>query len=153
MDSVSDKEIESIWQRMKRYIDTNRIKGESQEEILQNIEDFLKASSTRESRGSMDRLLNKGFMERLPEVKSIQTELKEYIKFDDKGFGDGERKIDLPKVKKTKNVNKIAITTGKGTRVYSRANIRVSYAEFKGKPSYYIYNTRTKKRITWGVVN
>lgn len=154
MDTISDKEIESIWQRVKKYVDTNRIKGENQKEILQNIEDFMNASSTRENRGSMRNLIRKGFVQRLPEVPTIQTELITYTRVEEKkpivaGIKDKER--ELPKVRGTKNPEKIAVQTGKGTRTYSRKNIRITYSTFKGKPSYYVFNTRTKSRITWGV--
>ena len=152
MDTISDKEIESIWQRVKKYIDINRIKGENQKEILQNIEDFMNASSTRENRGSMRNLIRKGFVQRLPEVPTIQTELISYIKVEaQKPIVAGIKERELPKVRGTKNPEKIAVKTGKGTRTYSRSNIRISYSTFKGKPSYYVYNTRTKERVTWGV--
>lgn len=158
MDTIESAEIESIWERVKKHISTNRIKGDTQEEVLKNIEDMMNATSTSTSRGSMSDLLSKGFIGRLKQgdtlTSSHQTELKSYVSAP-AIIGGGRTPIDitdLPKIKETRNTEKIAIRTGKGTRTYSRKNIRVSYSEFKGKPSFYVYNTRTKKRVTWGVV-
>jgi hypothetical protein len=159
MDSIEPAEIESIWERVKKHISTNRIKGETQEEVLKNIEDLMNATSTRQTRGSMSDLLRKGFIGRLKQGETLtsshQTELRSYatapepITIKDKITTIEE----LPKIKGTRSPKKVAIRTGRGTRTFSRENIRVSYSEFKGKPSYYVYNTRQKKRVTWGVVN
>jgi hypothetical protein len=158
MDSIEPAEIESIWERVKKHISTNRIKGDTQEEVLKNIEDLMNATSTRTTRGSMKDLLSKGFIGRLKQGETLtsshQTELRSYVSTP-AIIGGGATPIDitdLPKIKGTRSPKKIAITTGSGTRTYSRANIRVTYSEFKGNPSYYVYNTRIKKRVTWGVV-
>ena len=116
----------------------------------------MNASSTRENRGSMRNLIRKGFVQRLPEVPTIQTELITYTKVEAQkpivaGIKDKER--ELPKVRGTKNPEKIAVKTSKGTRTYSRSNIRISYSTFKGKPSYYVIIHGQKSVIFWWLLN
>jgi hypothetical protein len=158
MDTLEANEIESIWERVKKHISTDRIKGKTQEEVLKNIEDLMNATSTRTTRGSMKDLLRKGFIGRLKQGETLsgsqQTELRSYVTMPERIiFKEKIKEIeDLPKIKGTRSPKKVAIRTGRGTRTFSRENIRVCYSEFKGKPSYYVYNTRMKKRVTWGVV-
>lgn len=164
MDTVDDKEIESIWRRVKRYIPTGRIKGKTQREVLQNIEQYMRdAGEISGESGSMDRLIKKGFAteEGFGRTEEFQRHLDEWITAE--GFEEGEgiegadipeapALTDLPKLKMFSN-GRVSVATRKGKRVYQQKNLRVSFSEFKGRTSYYVYNLRTRKRLTWGVVN
>lgn len=153
MDKLDDKEIEGIWKRVKKYVSTKRIKGKNQEEVLKNLESLMNNTYTSSTRGSMRDLIQKGFLGRLPKVSTIQSELIDYTLVEPKEAIEFKEEIKLPKVIGTTNPEKIAIKTGKGTRTYLRSNIRISYSTFKGRPSYYVYNMRTKERVTWGVAD
>lgn len=158
MDTLDDKEVTSIWRRVKRYIPTSRIKGRNQREVLQNIEQYMRDAGEAEGEsGSMNTLLKNGFAteEGFGRTKEFQSHLDEWL------TQPVQVETKLPEAPEIASVPKLQIfssgratvTTRRGKRVYSQKNLRVSFAEFRGRKSYYIFNTRTKKRITWGVLN
>lgn len=77
MDKEADEEIESIWEREKKYIDVKKIRGVSREQIQQGIKKQLESVSTRgkNPQANSEFLIKKGFPERASENRKIREEL------------------------------------------------------------------------------
>jgi len=128
-------------------------------------------------RGDTKRLAQAGFAERL-----VQTSLRESLdKISKQNRGETERvskdrELAMEKIR-TKEIKemsrqqqaetfsdalpekvwqipsgKLAVSTGSGTRYYAPQNINITFGEFRGKPSYYVYNSYLEKRLTWGLL-
>lgn len=163
MDGLDEAEIVGIWRRVKKYIPVNRIKGRNQREVLQNIETYMnEQGEVQGESGSMKTLVKNGFAteDGFGRTKEFQSHLDEWIEGEGFARGGGIESADipeapalteLPKLKMFSN-GRVSVATRKGKRVYAQKNLRVSFAEFKGRTSYYVFNTRTKKRLTWGVL-
>ena len=159
MDTLADREVESIWQRVKQYIPTDRITGNSKEEVLQSIDKLMsEARDPQDDQGSMDSLLRNGFATKkgFGRTKEFQSKLDNWVV-----AGAPKREavqvFEEPSLDALPKLNifssgRASVSTGRGKRVFSQKNLRVSFSRFKGKQSYYIYNTRTKKRVSWGVL-
>jgi hypothetical protein len=159
MDTLDEKELESIWRRVKRYVPTGRIKGRNQREVLQSIEGYMRdAGEEQGESGSMNTLLKHGFatVEGVGRIKDFQSHLDEWItsnvptQIKERFFVSSF--AGLPKVEVFSS-GRASVQTRRGKRVFAQKNLHVSFSEFKGRKSYYVFNTRTKKRITWEVLN
>lgn len=159
MDTLDDAELESIWRRIKRYIPTSRISGKTQQEVLQQIDQYMRDAGDEEGKqGSMDSLIKNGFATEnaFGRTKEFQSSLDKWITAEQPSRTEQVEAPQAPTLFGLPKVNifssgRASIATRRGKRVYAQKNLRVSYSTFKGKQSYYIYNIRTKKRITWGV--
>jgi hypothetical protein len=159
MDTLDDKEVEGIWRRVKRYIPVDEIKGRNQQEVLQNLESFMRdASEVEGESGSMKRLVKSGFAteEGFGRTKEFEDNLNEWLT-EEPEEEEVEEEVAEPSIAELPKVSmfssgRASISTRRGKRVYSQKNLSVKFSEFRGRKSYYIFNTRTKKRITWGVL-
>lgn len=161
MDKLDEAELEGIWRRVKHYIPVSRITGRNRQEVLNQIGQYMRDNETagRGAQGSMETLVNKGFA-----TEGAFGRTREFESSLDKWLTTETERPEAPEVSETPTIAQIpklkifsngraSVSTKRGKRVYARRNLNISFSEFKGKRSYYIYNTRTKKRITWGVVN
>lgn len=159
MDTLSDNEAKSIWQRVKRYINPEEIKAGTREELENEIKKQMNFAGRSKKSGSMDLLLSKGFATRISKDESVQ---KEYIsgveekrsavvKRQEKRKLDKSQLPDLKKVRERKG-DKVAVKIKGKWRTYSKNTTRVARGSYKGRSAYFVYNTRLKKRISWGFI-
>ena len=160
MDKLDDKDLEGIWRRVKQYIAVDRISGKNRKEVLESIEEHLNGArgAGKDPRGSINTLLKKGFATEsaFGRTRTFQDNLDKWITAEPEEFEPTEF-ISKPKVSDIKKVKffesgRASISTRRGKRIYAKKNLSITFSEFRGKKSYYISNTRTKKRITWGLV-
>lgn len=164
MDKLDEAELEGIWRRIKHYIPVSRISGRNRKEVLESIERYMRDNegAGAGNAGSMETLIKKGFAteDAFGRTNEFQSNLDKWI-VEDTGIGAGGDVIEAPQQPELARIPKLnifssgraSVQSRSGKRVYSQKNLSVKFSEFKGKQSYYIYNTRTKKRLTWGVLN
>jgi len=77
MDRETEEEIESIWERTKKYIDVNQIKGVSKSQIQAEIRRQLENVSARgkNPQSNADFLISKGFPKEASKNEKIRREL------------------------------------------------------------------------------
>lgn len=163
MDSVSDKEVESIWSRLQKYVDVSKLKSKSKEGLKSEINTQLRSVSSSEARGSVQTLLAHGFAERVLKndkiisdlgVKDIEIGEPIKRKYPQKPIPAVKTygvSLKLPSVVSIRDFGKIGVLVRGRTRVYNGANIEVLNSYWKGREAYYIKNSRTGKRVTWGL--
>ena len=154
MDSLDDNEIESIWGRVKKDLPVSRIQGKNQDEVLQSIRDIMSDSGRAfDSRGSMDRLVKHGFASEKGFGSSRTFKDLSITQWIQISIDSGKIVTPLKLASIKKKNGKISIKTKKRIRVYSKKNLKFSFSDSQsGGKRYYVYNTRTKKRVTWGFV-
>ena len=150
MDTLDNNEIKSIWKRVKRYINPEQIKANTREELVKEIEKQMRLSGSSRKQGSMDLLVRKGFADRVTKVEPILDEISETQEV--KAL-QSLKKENLPskKVRFTKT-KRVSIKKGKKFRTYLSKNIKITRSSYAGRSAYFVFNTRTKKRISWGFI-
>lgn len=159
MDTLEDKEVKGIWERVKRYINPEDIKAKTREELENEIKKQMSIAGKSKNQGSIDILLNRGFATRISKEESVQ---KDYIvgpegkrdaviENQEKNKWNKDQLPDMEKVRQRKG-NKIAIKVKGKFRTYSENTTRVTRGSYKGRAAYFVYNTRLKKRLTWGFI-
>lgn len=116
-------EVEDIWDRIKKYIDVEKLKGKNQEELKVEIEkqmEQIKLSDSKGKSGNIKPLIKAGFAQKFAEF------LKPHI---------SEQKILIR------------------TREYSKSDLNITESFWKGKKAEYISDKTTGKRITWRLIN
>jgi len=156
----SDREVEEIWQRVKRYINPENIKAKSREDLASEIKKQMTLAGSSKNQGSMDQLVKNGFAERFSRLDDVKDTIlvpttpearKDF--FARKEATPKFVETDLPSSNiKLRKGNKISVKTGKGIRVFSRNTTNISRGTYGGKSAYYVYNTKLKKRISWGFI-
>lgn len=165
MDKLSSIEIESIWQRVKRYIPTDYIEGDTPKEVLDSIENLMSGIRTRNVQGSIKTLLNHGFATEngFGRTGEFQRSLDKWITKEpvpiveeplkrEKISVQGDRIFiykNLLPLKFNQQTNRVVVRK----RSYSANNLKITFSKYKGKNVYYVFNTRLKKRLSWGLVN
>lgn len=164
MDKLDEAELEGIWRRIKHYIPVSRISGRNRKEVLQSIEGFMRDNEGAGSgkAGSMETLVKQGFAteDAFGKTREFQQNLDKWIT-EETGIAEAGEAPEVPETPDLARIPKLNIfSSGRASvqskgqkRVYYQKNLSVKFSEFRGKQSYYIYNTRTKKRLTWGVLN
>ena len=154
MDNYSEGEIESIWKRVKRQINVDKIKARTPEDLAVEIEkEMLRAGDTGKQ-GSLGNLLRAGFSDRVIRIDSVVQEFREPLpgvkpKVRVKRFTKSQLPSSNLRITQT---GRISVKTSTRTRTFAQKNIRITIGSFKGRASYYVFNTRTKKRVSWGFV-
>ncbi len=155
MDYLPDSEIKDIWGRIKKYIDPSQIKSNTREGFVKELTDLMESAGAAEGKqGSLDTLIKHGFPDRVSTIPDITQKLP--------GFAAAAKQAvmqppgipkmaELPPKLSVASNNRFRIETGRGTRYYSQKNIRLSYSLWKDKAAFWVYNTRTKKRVSWGL--
>lgn len=156
MDTMSDQEAKDIWNRVKRYINPENLKTGSREELAREIEKQMQFAGKSGKSGSMDTLVRNGFADRISQVDDVKNRYVEPVTTEGKELKAREFKKEKPlspNAKKVKFTNKrVVIKTAKRTRVFKPENIRVTRGTYGGRSAFYVFNTRTKKRVSWGFV-
>lgn len=76
MFDYSDEETIAIWKRVKYYVDTDKIMGTSSDDVARQLEKEMKQVVTpKGKKGSMDRLVKAGFIQRLLKVDRVAEKL------------------------------------------------------------------------------
>lgn len=153
MDTLDDREVNSIWSRVKKYVDTSKLRSGSREEFVKALErEMQKAGNERGSQGSMSTLVRSGFADRVGEQQSVLNDFVQAPKAKAKPAPRPARKREElpPKLRQTSESRTSVYSRG-AWRSYSSANVSTSYGTFKGTRAYYVSNARTGKRLTWGV--
>jgi hypothetical protein len=128
-------------------------------------------------RGDTGRLAQAGFAERL--VQTTLRDALDKISKQNRGVTEKiskERAIQIEKIRSKEikdmtlkqkatlfsqalpeKVNqtpsgRLSVQRSVGTRTYAPQNINITFAEYRGKPSYYVTYVPTGKRLTWGLV-
>lgn len=148
MDSVSDKEIGEIWDRMKKDIPVSELKGETKEEFINNLE--RKMSDIDKNKKQIQTLLNAGFAERLAETEKA----RDYFEISEAPakppiFEAPARKVFPKNIRPTKT--RISVKVKGRFRAYKKDNVILTESSFRGKKAFYVFNKRTNKRLTWGL--
>lgn len=115
-------EVEDIWDRIKKHIDIEKLKGKNQGELKDEIErqlNQINQSDTRGKSGNVQRLIKAGFPQKFAE----------FIK---------------PKISKQ------VITIR--NKEYSKQDLNIKESFWKGKKAEYISDKKTGKRITWKLI-
>jgi len=160
MDSVPDKEIESIWNRVKQYVDPSQLKSKDADALASELDSLLEQSGKKKGKGDIQRLIDKGFSRRVVHIEGLRS-----------GIELGKEKPVIKTKVRTKrttvekfrglpnNVHlrakgeKVAIRMSDGrTRVLNKDRVLITESTFKGMKAYYVYSTTLKKRISWGVI-
>jgi len=154
MDSYSDDEIESIWKRVKRQINVDKIKGRTPEDLAVEIEKEMSRAGDTGKQGSLGNLSRAGFSDRVTRIDRVVQEFKEPLpgikpKVRVKRFAKSQLPSSNLRITQT---GRISVKTSTRTRTFAQKNIRITKGSFKGRASYYVYNTRSKKRVSWGFV-
>jgi hypothetical protein len=160
MDSVSDKDIESIWSRLQKYIDVKQLKSKSKEGLKNEINTQLRGVSSSDKSGSVQTLLEHGFADRVLKNENVKKDLG----FEEERIigGGGVPKpipavktygvsLKLPPIVTTRDFGKVGVVVRGRTRVYNGANIVILNSYWRGREAFYITNSRTGKRVTWGL--
>lgn len=153
MDSVSDKEVGEIWDRMKKDINVSNLR--SQKTIPGFVSELKKEmESISKNKEQVTSLLKKGFAERfaeLPEAKGFY-EVREIMV---KPVFKPKVPVPVPKlperITKRKGGNKISIKSKGRFRSFNVNNIKITEYSWREKPAISFYNTRINKLITWGL--
>lgn len=153
MDSLSDREVESIWERSKKYINVSRIRASDLQGLAQEIErEMQTAREAPDKAGSMQTLVKKGFPKRAAElfevrklIKGAKTPIEKVLK------PRKRKKVKVLPAKITKRPKgKLAIKTRKGIRIHAAKNIKITRGRWRGRNAYWVFNLRQKKLVTWG---
>jgi len=156
VDTISDNEAKDIWNRVKRYINPENLKTGSREELAREIEKQMSFAGKSGKAGSMDTLVRNGFADRISEVEDVKNRYVEPVTPEGRKVQAREFKKEKPvspNAKKVKFTDKrVVIKTAKRTRVFKPKNIRVTLGTYGGRSAFYVSNTRTKKRVSWGFV-
>ena len=77
MESLDEQEIQSIWERVKKYVEIKDIKGVTKTQFQEQIKQKMESVEDRgkNSQANMDFLIRKGFVKRALDTPSIQKEL------------------------------------------------------------------------------
>ena len=164
MDSVSDKEVESIWNRLQKYVDVSKLKSKTREGLKSEINTQLRGVSSTEARGSVQTLLAHGFTDKVLKNDKIVSDLgvvedieigepikKKYPKKPIPAVKTFGVSLKLPPVVSVREFGKLGIVVRGRTRIFNGENINVLNSYWKGRKAFYITNSRTGKRVTWGL--
>jgi len=156
LDSISDKEIGEIWKRTKRKISTSKIKGKTRQEVIDNLKSELNNIPDENKSGSPETLIKKGFAERIADQSFFQKEFVSVVKIEEvkpviKPKIVPKRFIAASFVRKP-TAKRVSIRSKGRFRSFKRNNIKFTEFTFKGKSALNVYNIRTKKRLTWGLI-
>ena len=146
-----DADIEQIWERTKKDIDVQAIKGTSKQEVLNNLKAELnkitknqKQIKTLQKYGFEEKLIEKGLLDKQIEMT---FKPKPIIKMP-------VPTLKLPeRIAKTKANNKISIKSKGRFRSFKINNVIITKSKWKGKKTIYFYSKKQKKLITWGLIN
>lgn len=153
MDSVSDKEIGEIWDRMKKDVDVTKLKQtKNQQTFIESLKQEME--SIPNNKKQVRTLINKGFVERVSEL----SETRKFIEVKPKAFKPPIKKPipveKLPaRLAKRKANNKISIKKQGRFRSFNLNNIKITNYSWRGKPAVSFYSLKQKKLITWGLNN
>lgn len=151
MDSLADKEVSSIWQRVKRYIDVSEIEAQDTEGLAREIERKMNAAGEVSKKpGSMKTLVKKGFPQRAARVENIRDAIKGFQPAPPKPKPPKKRPKLPAKVKRRKG-RKLAVKTKTRTRVYAAKFVKITRGRWRNKRAYWVYHTKKKKFLTWGL--
>lgn len=154
MDSLPDEKISSIWGRVKKYINVSNIRGEDIRELSKNIEREMKAAAEAEGKqGSIETLIKKGFPKRAAEVYDVRIEIPKAGKPIEKVIKPRRRikPKKLPEKITGRPKGKIAIRTKKRTKIFAAKNIKVTRGRWRNRNAYWVFNTKAKRLVTWGI--
>jgi len=107
-----------------------------------------------ENSGSIQTLLDKGFAERAAENPTIFSEItQDYEKIK---IGKPTQKVvhyptSFLREKETVRGARLPIKIRGKTRLFKPSNITYINYNWRGKPAFYVYNNKTKRRLTWGI--
>lgn len=153
-------DIESLWDRIKDYIDVEKIKGDSVSELAKSIESAMREGEKQVSgkSGGLDRLIRNDFAEKLASNETVQQEVgfEKQKTLEQFPTVPVERvpvaKVKIPSFITPRAGNKLAVKTKSGVRVFSEKSLRITQGTRAGKPAVFVYNIKLKKRITWRVI-
>ena len=142
MVSPIEAEIQPIWNRIKARIDVTKIKSRTPQGIESEIEAALKSAT--EPR--IQNLLKSDFAIKAAQNREIRKDISQILE---------KKKVKRkpavpPNVKQTDG--KTIIKTRKKTKTFKTENLSIVYSLYRGEPAFYITNRRTKKRVTWGLL-
>lgn len=155
MDSVSDKEVGEIWDRMKKDVNVSELKKQkTMPDFVSQLKKEMESISKNEKQ--VKRLLKKGFAERfseLPEAKGFyeirETMVKPVFKL--------KVPVPVPKLPERiagrKGGNKISIKSKGRFRTFNVNNVKITEYSWRGKPAVSFYSLKQNKLITWGLKN
>lgn len=151
MDTLPDSEIKEIWKRIKQYIDPNQIKAETREQFVKELRSSMNAAGEPSDKsGSMKTLVKKGFAERASAIPGLMQSLPGFAP--KKPVKVIEPIPGLPSNIRPISGERYAIkTTTKGTKRQKITNVKIISGKWKGRKAFWIYNTRIKKLVTWGL--
>jgi len=152
MDSLTQGEIIDIWGRVKKYVDTNKIKGKNQKEIESELDQMMAQAPSTKERGSMQTLQKKGFAKRAAGVQQILNEIPSYEKIEVAPPKKVKvKRVVLPKKVSQRAGQRLAIKTkARGTRVFSENQVNIARGQWKGRNAYWIIHKKLGF-ITWGL--
>jgi hypothetical protein len=158
MGSLDDSEVESIWNRLEKYIDVKSLRSSSKEGLKSEIVTALRGIND----ARVNNLLNSEFADKVAGSKAIKEKLG--IKEPEEIIGGGGTPIkEIPRVKtfgvslklppiiSVREFGKLGIVVQGRTRIFNGENINVLNSFWKGRKAFYITNSRTGKRVTWGL--
>jgi len=158
MDTLDDKEIKSIWRRVKKYINPENIKANTREELAREIERQMTFAGSTQKQGSMDVLVRKGFADRITLIEDVQGSYIEAATPEGRELQERRRRtrvkeIESPDKAKIRFTKKRVVVKSKGRfKSFKPENVSISAGSFRGKAAYYVTNKRTGKRLTWGII-
>lgn len=130
-----------IWERVKKYVDTERLSGQTIGEVLEELKAQMKATRSSKAQGSMDRLLDEGFVEKTLDFPSIKNELEQYVS------------IKLPDKVREVDKDRLSIRVKGRKRIYKNTNISIKTIKRGNREAYYITKRGKKGLLTWGYWN
>lgn len=165
MDRLTDQQIESIYDRLTKYINTSDLKGKKRSEIIEALDARIGRIKTPEKSGDPSNLIKAGFSDRALDVPGIKSELQPVPDV----VVVQERLVKVPVrvlARRVVSINravpsgvpvrffrqKVAVRVRGRVRNYSKKTINVTLSSWKGKRAYYVYSTREKKLKTWGLI-
>jgi len=156
MDTMSDREAKEIWQRVKRYINPENIKAGTREELAKEIDKQMTLAGSSGKAGSMDSLVRNGFGDKISRVDEVKDAYVTPATIEGKKLQVKAIKKEVrvsPNINKVRyNKKRISVKSKGRFRSFKTENIRVTRGTWGGRSAFYIYNVRTKKRISWGFV-
>jgi len=152
MDTLPDSEVRGIWKRIKQYIDPNQIKAETREQFVSQLKRSMNAAGEpSDNSGSMKTLVKKGFAERASIVPGLMQSLPGFTA--KKAVKTVRAITGLPSSIRLISGDRYAIkTTTKGIKRQKIKNVRIVSGKWRGRKAFWVYNTRIKRFVTWGVV-
>lgn len=162
MDNLTDTQIQSIYERLTKYIDVADLKGKRRSDIVEALNSRIGAIKAKDKQGAPNNLIRAGFSDRVLEVSTIKQELQpapDVVVVQEKIVAP--KRLPKQVITVNKSVSretpikfsrqKVRVRVRGKTRNYAKKNVKITVGTWKGKRAYWVYSIREKQLKTWGV--